>query len=179
MAAPMGNFSNYGHEPRAVLVIDRSLREHAPGNYETVSRLPRAGAYDLVFYLDSPRFAECFSVVVAPDPESPERQMRPVRIESASLQQITAGTPARVQVRIVNPATGELATASDVRVLVFLSPGAWQTRTGANPAGGGMYDIQFTPPEAGVYYIFFESPTLGLSFRNPQRITLIAAARNK
>ena len=40
LSAPMGTFSNYKREPRAVLVLDRSLRERAePGVYETVARL--------------------------------------------------------------------------------------------------------------------------------------------
>ena len=43
MAAPSGSFAAYGGEPRAIEVIDRSLREAAPGIYRTVGRLPRAG----------------------------------------------------------------------------------------------------------------------------------------
>src|SRR6185436_9818643 len=41
MAAPMGSFANYSRQPRAVLVIDRSLKERSPGVYETVTRLGR------------------------------------------------------------------------------------------------------------------------------------------
>src|SRR5205085_9426623 len=33
MAAPMGSFQNYKRDPRALLVIDNSLRETAPGVY--------------------------------------------------------------------------------------------------------------------------------------------------
>ena len=38
MAAPMGHFQNYGKQPRAVLVVVRSLREVRPGVYETTAR---------------------------------------------------------------------------------------------------------------------------------------------
>ena len=41
MAAPMGSFSNYGRRPRAVRVVDRSLREQSPGIYRTEARLRR------------------------------------------------------------------------------------------------------------------------------------------
>src|SRR6185503_18765637 len=45
MAAPMGHFQSYGKVPRAVLVVDRSLRETRPGIYETVAQMGPAGQY--------------------------------------------------------------------------------------------------------------------------------------
>lgn len=65
MAAPMGRFSNYSREPRAVLVVDRSLKERSPGVYETTAKLRRPGVYDVAFFLDSPRIVHCFEVKVA------------------------------------------------------------------------------------------------------------------
>ncbi len=47
MAAPMGHFRNYGREPRAVQVVDRSLRETRAGVYETTAQLRRPGEWRL------------------------------------------------------------------------------------------------------------------------------------
>lgn len=69
MAAPLGNFSNGSRTPRAVLTLDRSLRERAPGVYETTATLPPSGAYDVVFFLDSPQLAYCFSASIQPGAE--------------------------------------------------------------------------------------------------------------
>ena len=55
MAAPMGHFQNYGKQPPAVLVVDRSLREVRPGVYETTAKMARAGDYELALFLDSPQ----------------------------------------------------------------------------------------------------------------------------
>jgi len=41
MAAPMGYFPNYGKEPRAVAVIDRTLRQIETGVYETITRIEK------------------------------------------------------------------------------------------------------------------------------------------
>jgi hypothetical protein len=61
MAAPMGQLLLGASSPRAVLALDRSLREVlAPGDYETRLPLPAAGDYDVVFFLDSPRIVHCF-----------------------------------------------------------------------------------------------------------------------
>jgi len=69
MAAPMGNFSNYDREPIAVMAIDRSLREVSPGNYETVAKLRSSGMHDIAFFVDAPRFINCFRINILPDLE--------------------------------------------------------------------------------------------------------------
>ncbi|HSS52557.1 MAG TPA: cytochrome D1 domain-containing protein, partial [Thermoanaerobaculia bacterium] len=68
MAAPMGHFNNYGKQPRATLVVDRSLREVKPGVYETTARMAAAGDYELALFVDSPKLVQCFPVKVAADP---------------------------------------------------------------------------------------------------------------
>src|SRR6185295_7923469 len=60
MAAPMGSFQNYRRRPRAVMVVDRSLREVTSGVYTTTTKLPKSGVYDVAFLLDSPRITHCF-----------------------------------------------------------------------------------------------------------------------
>ena len=69
MAAPMGSFSNYRQEPRAVMVIDRGLKEVSPGNYETVARLESNGIHDVAFFIDAPRLIHCFRVNILSDPK--------------------------------------------------------------------------------------------------------------
>ena len=48
LPAPMGTFSNYKREPRAVLVLDRepARTSASPGVYETVARLAHPGQFD-------------------------------------------------------------------------------------------------------------------------------------
>src|SRR5262249_10804691 len=60
--APADSFDDLGHEPVAVAVVDRSLREAARGTYTTIARLPTAGMYDLALLLDNPRVAHCFEL---------------------------------------------------------------------------------------------------------------------
>lgn len=175
MAAPMGTFSNYGREPRAVLVVDRSLQEHAPGVYETVARLPRAGRYDVVFFLDAPRLVHCFELSIAPNPAlSQTSQPRPVMIQSLLKDRaMRAGEKVRVQFRLLDAGTKQPRTGvTDLRALAFLSPGIWQRRVLAEARDGGVYEIEFAPPEPGLYYIYLESASLGLKLNNPQYLTI-------
>ena len=49
MGAPMGAFRNYGHEARAIAIVDRSLAERAPGVYTGRVKIPVEGTYDVAF----------------------------------------------------------------------------------------------------------------------------------
>jgi hypothetical protein len=59
-----------------------------------------------------------------------------------------------------------------VTVLAFLAPGIWQKRELATAAADGVYEMSFVPPQPGVYYIFFQSPSLGLQFNQSTPLTL-------
>jgi hypothetical protein len=76
MAAPMGMFTNAAREPRALLVVDRTLQRTAPGVYETAAWLERPGTYTVAFLLDSPQAVNCWNVVVEPDPRLPQSARR-------------------------------------------------------------------------------------------------------
>ena len=51
-----------------------------------------------------------------------------------------------------------------MRVLTFLAPGVWQKRQWAQSVGDGVYESEITAPQAGVYYVFFECPSLKVAY---------------
>ena len=172
MAAPMGQFKNYGRAPRAVLVVDRSLDEKRPGVYETAARLSRPGSYELALFLDSPRVVHCIPLEVAADP-SAEAARRP-KLAIAPLEvpaEVPVGQPVDLAFRLTDPRSGQPVTGlPDVAVLTVLSPGTWHDRAVTEEVGDGVYRLRFTPPREGVYYVYLASPSRGISFnRSPQR----------
>lgn len=182
MAAPMGNFSNYGREPLAVLVLDRSLNERSPGVYETTARLARAGVHDVSLFLDSPRLAHCFEITVEPNPDlAAQRVRKPVVVtpltESRNLK---VGESAKLQFRLTDPATKQPKTElKDVGAMTMLVPGVWHRRYAARSLGDGVYEIEFAPPQPGVYYVYLESAAAGLSMNNSQYLVLQAQAKER
>lgn len=177
MAAPMGSFKNYSREPRAVLVVDRSLREREPGVYETTTRMGRPGLYDVAFFLNAPRIVHCFQLSVVANPEL-EAMRKSSRVE---IEPLTPNRLVKVgeRVRVAFKLTGEGAkeappTLADVQVLTFMAPGVWHLRQAAQPRGGGVYEIEFVPPRPGVYYAYIECPSLGVTLSNPHYVILQA-----
>ncbi len=174
MAAPMGSFANYSREPRAVLVVDRSLQEREPGLYTADGRLPQAGAYELVFFLESPRMLHCFPLTIEAPASAPvTRRSVDIRLDAADA--LPVGQRRKLQFRVSDAASQQqIAGIGDLQVLIFDAPGITQTRLAARETEHGIYSVEFVPREAGFYYVHFQSASLGLRWNDPTRLLLEA-----
>ena len=179
MAAPMGHFRNYGRRPRAVQVVDRSLRQRTvPGLYESAVRLRRPGLYDVVFYLDAPRFVYCFPVAVEADPEWAAEQAAIPQVVVESLVEdptVSVGENVRLAFRLIDPRTQTPWTdLPDVTLMVHDRSRIWQKRYRAESLGDGVYAIDFMAPEPGYFFVLMASPTLNRNYNSPRILRLLA-----
>jgi YVTN family beta-propeller protein len=174
MIAPQSSFDSVGVKPAAVLAADRSLREVAAGRYQTVGRLPHAGFYDAVFYVDSPRLVQCFAVEVR---RQPGEHAAP-RVAFTTLPDAAhAGQTVAVGFRLFDPDSGApVPDAGDVTLLTFRQPGDQQAQAHAAPTGDGGYSASFRPLGAGSYYVFVESRSLALQPTTGGLVTVSNAA---
>lgn len=179
MAAPMGSFQNYQREPKALLVLDNSLAETASGVYTTTVRLGAPGHYDVAFLLDSPRFVNCFDLNVIANPEAPQQNAVAIKVEPLlDGKGGRVGESYNLRFRIVDSISNEpKPELKDVGVLVFLAPGVWQRRELARPVGNGVYEMAFVPPKEGVYYFYFQCPTLAVRFNQITPVTVQVAGK--
>jgi len=176
MAAPMGSFTNYGRQPRAVLAVDRSLKERTPGSYETVARLRRPGRHMLAFYLDSPLLVHCFDVTVEAQKHESDLHAKVEYLLDRPNAIVGEAFPLRI--RLSDPVSGAPASGlTDVRVLAYKSPGTRQHRFWADQLEPGVYGVEFEPPEAGSYYVFVESRSLKLAFEMAPRAVIHAVEK--
>ena len=177
MAAPMGSFQNYRRNPRAVMVIDRSLREIASGVYSTTTKLPKSGIYDVAFLLDSPRITHCFEAEAKPNPDVRKEKQVALRVEYLDKEkQLRVGENYKLRFKLFDTATSKAKSdLNDVRVLTFLSSATWQKRDFARPAGDGVYELDIKVPQTGLYFVFVESKSQGVSFRQLPHLTLQTA----
>ncbi|MGA9996760.1 MAG: cytochrome D1 domain-containing protein [Pyrinomonadaceae bacterium] len=181
MAAPMGTFQNYRRDPRALLVWSRSLRETSPGTYTTTVKLGVKGSYDVPFLLDTPRIVHCFNFTVSANPAYLSQPTVPIKIEPLIRQQTAyVGEKYQLRFKVIDAQTNQpRSDLKDIGVLTFLAPGIWQQRDLAQPLGTGLYEINFVPPQAGVYYIFFNSRSLGVEFNQLPKLTIQATKRDQ
>jgi hypothetical protein len=166
MAAPAGGFRTYAQTPRAVMVVDHGLREVGQGAYATTMPVKQAGLYDVVLFNDAPRVLTCFAANIGGDVAPAKRMVKVDAVEPP--RQLTAGRNARLRFALSDADGHPLAAASDVRALALAPPGIWQRRLATTALPDSSYEIEFTPPQAGVYYVWIESESLGLPRNNPQ-----------
>jgi YVTN family beta-propeller protein len=177
MAAPMGSFKLFGRNPMAVLIVDRSLQETAPGYYTGTVQLPPSGPYTLAVLLDSPAVYHCFSMQVNTNPLL-KKGVQPAKVEYLvdNLQGV-AGASTRIDLKVADPLTRKPKSGVlDLQVLTFRIPGTWQKRTMATSSGSGsgIYTLEFTPPTTGIYQVYVQSPSLDISFEDSPSLTLHA-----
>lgn len=166
MNAPMGSYRTRSQKPKAVRAVDSGLRERTNGVYAADARLPEAGSYDVAFLLDRPRILHCFRARVHADPAAEQSAGQSVSLQFLlDTRTVTVAEESRLRLKLTDG--GTLAAKDqvrDLRVLATLSPGVWQRRSTARPLGDGIYEVVLSPPRAGLYYLFFESASLGLNY---------------
>lgn len=170
-AAPMGNLGNYGREPRAVLSVDRNLRERSPGVYETTATLPAAGSYDFALFLDRPRIVSCFDLPVASDPALAKVKPPVLKVEPRMPTSAAVGETEHLVFRITNADTGKPDTDTKDVIILMAGP-MWQRRDVATHRGDGIYSVDFNVPTPGIYNVFLSSQSRGLVYQRYATVTV-------
>ncbi|MFW2339241.1 MAG: cytochrome D1 domain-containing protein [Acidimicrobiia bacterium] len=165
MGAPMGAFRNYGHEARAIEVVDRSLGEREPGVYTGRVKIPVEGTYDIAFMMDTPRFLHCFSARVEPNPEMGVTTA-PMAVEFQSTERrIPVGETTTVKFKLTNPRTGlPRHDIPDVTVLYYGADGRGRQVVPARVLGAGLYEADVKVSRLTTYYVFVGSRSEELSY---------------
>jgi YVTN family beta-propeller protein len=165
MGAPMGAFRNYGHQARAIEIVDRSLGEVEPGVYVGRVKIPFEGIYDVAFMMDTPRFLHCFSAEVVPNPEfAPTKARMAIEYETAE-RNVPVGTSATVGFRIVDPRTGlPVRDIADMHVLYYRSDGRGRSVVPATPTADGGYEAKVRLDSLATYYIYVGAGSIELNY---------------
>ena len=177
MIAPMGSYSTYGRIPRAVGVVDRSVRETERGVYAARFRVPAYGDYEVAFLIDSPFVDHCFAFRAVENPRlAAESEKHPVQLAFLNEERrVSAGRPLELRFTLTGSRTGEpLVGLEDVVVLATRPPGTWQERLRARPLQNGLYEATVPADQPGAYYVSVAVPSLGLDFTELPYISFLA-----
>ncbi|PTV58721.1 cytochrome D1 domain-containing protein [Pseudomonas putida] len=163
MNAPMSGYNNRGHQARAAIVVDRSLREVAPGVYGSTVKLPAAGKFDVAFLLNQPQIIHCFSTEVAAGSDASQR--KGARAEFIGLDQpLPQHSDFTARVRIVGDDGQPRLGLNDLSLRYFLAPSSMPRNLQLQEVGEGVYQAALNLPEAGAWYLHVQSPSLGRKF---------------
>ncbi|WP_136476544.1 cytochrome D1 domain-containing protein [Pseudomonas sp. DG56-2] len=177
MNAPMSGYANRGHSARAALVIDRSLREVAPGVYSSTVKLPAAGTFDVAFLLNQPQIIHCFSTEVAASSTAPHRQTPQIEFMLDPVA-VVQGSPFTARFRIVEGNGTPRNGIKDLSVRYFLAPSSMARDSHVHEVGDGVYEAPLELAEAGAWYLHVQAPSLGSAFaeKNYTSLRVLPAA---
>lgn len=168
MAAPMGEFLNYGKEPRAIMVVDRSMKEREPGVYRTTVHLERSGSFVVAVFLDVPQIIHCFNIEVMDSPSDTRIDTHiPIKVQSlVNVEEVAVGEPFKLRFSVVESTTGQpINKLKDFTVLTF-NTSNWQMRQSAIYMDDGTYQVTFTLPKKGVYFATCSVPSRKLKYKD-------------
>ncbi|MFK0088057.1 cytochrome D1 [Pseudomonas sp. NPDC090755] len=163
MNAPMSGYANRGANARAALVVDRSLREVAPGVYSSTVKLPASGTFDVAFLLNQPQIIHCFSTDVAASATAPHRQTPRVEFMLDS-SVVVQGRPFTARFRIVEGNGAPRNGVKDLSVRYFLAPTSRARSSAVQEVGDGIYEAPLEMAESGAWYLHVQAPSLGSGF---------------
>lgn len=174
MMAPQGSYRTYSRTPRALLVIDRSLREVAPGRYTGNLRLDRGGRYSIPLLIQNPRFVQCFDFK-ADDIGATSAGRRldvsfRVGPEGAGQPAARAGLPTDFHITVSDSSTGKPVTGlRDLQLMALEMPGLSQQRQFATETAiPGVYLARMQLWRPGLWRLQVQSQAQGLGFdRSP------------
>lgn len=178
MGAPMGSFRNYGHETRAIEIVDRSMSEVEPGVYRARARIPVEGNYDIAFLMDTPQFLHCFSAVVEPDPDAQEATGLEVEYPVES-RFVKAGDSRTLTFKLLTTGNRRpVAGLTDVSVMYYRADGGGRRIVPANEVGEGSYEVTLDFHSPATYYVFVAAPSRELDYTDLPFYSLIATPGN-
>jgi YVTN family beta-propeller protein len=174
MMVAMGTLDNYRRIPRALMILDRSLRETAPGVFEAPVTIEKSGNYDVAVLLDQPRIIHCFtakfdSKTTAPQPKETatvKPELVPLKVHPL------ANTETLFSFKLQDASGKPVSGIQDARLLVFEPPGLWQKREWLQEVSAGVYQVAVTFPHAGSFNLLVEAKSRGLGFTD-QALTVI------
>ena len=175
MAAPMGSFSNYGREPRAVMVVDRSLQEAEKGVYQTTVQLRDPGNYDIAFFMNAPRLTHCFQIEVGFDENKAKqrilKQFGNLEIEYLTDDKIISKKREKMfRFRLKDRISQQfLINLEDVFVLQMDASGInFQKRWAIMNKEEEIYEVPIENLDNGIYHFYIECPSKDFSVeKNP------------
>jgi hypothetical protein len=78
----------------------------------------------------------------------------------------------RIRFKLTDRSSGKLKSGlADVVIQTLLVPTSYE-RFPAKEIESGVYGIEFSPPEAGIYYVTVSSAAIGLAHDNPNMLIL-------
>lgn len=169
MMVPMGTVDNYKRSPRALMILNRSLRETESGVFEAPVEISKTGNYDVAVLIDQPRITHCLTTNLEGGSlggKVKQNEQAKVKPELLPLRtHPVANTKALLRFKLLDITSGKsISGIQDARLLAFEPPGLWQKREWLQEVENGIYRATVIFPHPGNFNLLVEANSKGLVF---------------
>ena len=162
MNATSSTLQGYGHDIRAVMTVNRGLRENLPGVYTANLRLPASGKLEMAVALDSPRIVHCLAF----DVQASASKIAADPLRSIEIEWLAENKPPNsrvVAVKVLDAVLERPFTGlTDVQVSAFAINGTQRIRALAKESSPGVYHAVLDTVDPGTYYVHLGVPSRGI-----------------
>lgn len=169
MMAPIGSHRTYGREPRALLLLDRSLKTVGPGHYETPLNLRGGAGYSVALAVGVPKVMACMELRFEGEQEAPTSRWQ-VALEPSVVSIQT--TPVTLKLQVETPQGQPPVKPEELGVLLVRPPSTFQQRLLPTRDASGALTVSFLPPRVGRYQLLLELPSRGESLTSLPPLSL-------
>ena len=147
------------------VLVDEGGNDKHLAEENSHSDLAWAHDFTVAILLNDPQVVHCFQFTAKPNSdlgESAEGFTPEVKI--LTIEQPKAGVTYNLELELTDADSGDpLEEAKDLLVLAMALSGNWNQRVTATELGNGVYQLQMTFPNPGMYNLFFMAPSRSLS----------------
>lgn len=182
MMVPMGTFQNYKRRARALMLLDRSLRETGPGAYSSTIKLKSSGVLDVPVVFDQPRIANCFEARVGDSPYAENLRAQATTLIEPLFRgkRYDIASPVSIQFKVSDSITLlPISGLKDFQILIFEPPGIWQKRVWAKEVSSGVYGVTEVLPHEGYFRVMTQIESRGIRYANLPFTNLVVVDETK
>jgi hypothetical protein len=166
MMAPSATISATVNGVRDILIADSGLRETAPGHYSAETEIRQGGEFMVPVVVDQPRLTHCFMASVdAPQKVGSENLQAAQVLPIGKMDLVVASSDLNLRFQLMDANAKALQEAGHtIQARVIEQTGGWTAKRTLVTDQNGTFEMKVVLPQAGIYFVSFRLPDLGLDW---------------
>lgn len=166
MMAPSATISTTVNGVRDILIADSGLRETAPGHYSAETEVRQGGEIMVPVVVDQPRLTHCFMTSVdAPQKAGSENLQAAQVLPIGKMDLLAASSDLNLRFQLLDANARALQEAGHtIQARLVEQTGGWTAKRTLVTDRRGIFQMKVVLPRAGIYFVSFRLPDLGLDW---------------
>lgn len=166
MMAPSATISATVNSVRDILIADSGLRETLPGRYSAETEIRQGGEILVPVVVDQPRLTHCFITSVdAPQKEGMENAQVAQVLPISKMDLVAASSSLNLRFQLLDANAQALQESGHtIQARVVEQTGGWTAKRTLITDQHGIFQMKVVLPQAGIYFVSFRLPDLGLDW---------------